>query len=479
MPDLNFSSVHDQRSWVARGEITSRELVEHCLAQIARLDPTLNAFSAVLHDEARSEADRLDAALRDGTQPGPLHGVPIAVKDENDVRGVPTAYGGASVTTPATADSEVVRRLRTSGAVIIGKTRMPEFGIWPYTETAAHGWTRNPWDPQRSPAGSSGGTAAAVASGMVAAGIGGDGGGSIRLPSSWCGLFGLKPQRGRVSTSPNRDLWRALGTLGPLTRTVADSALIYDVISGTTAVDRFHAEPLSGSFLDAATRPPERLRIRMSTQNPAGDGPLGGPAADSESVAALHLLADRLRDAGHTVTESDPDYPLLSVPFSVQVATGVAEEADRVEHPTLLEQHTRRIARVGRVARRGVQRAERQADRIASTFLHELFADFDVLLTPTTPTTAVEVGQLDRHGFVGVLRAASATSSFTSPWNVLGNPAAAIPIGLDGSGLPQSAQLVGPADSELLLVSLAAEIEGLVEFGKHRPAASTYPSTDA
>ena len=237
MPDLHFSSVHSQRAWVVDGQVTSRELVEHSLAEIARLDPAVNAFSAVLHDEARAEADRLDATLRDGAPAGPLHGVPIAIKDENDVRGVPTACGGASVTTPARADSEVVTRLRDAGAVIIGKTRMPEFGIWPFTETAAHGWTRNPWDLDRSPAGSSGGTAAAVASGMVAAGIGGDGGGSIRLPSSWCGLFGLKPQRGRVSTAPNPDLWRALGTLGPLTRTVADSALIYDVISGTTSTE--------------------------------------------------------------------------------------------------------------------------------------------------------------------------------------------------------------------------------------------------
>ena len=146
MPDLHFSSVHSQRSWVVDGQVTSRELVEHSLAEIARLDPTLNAFSAVLHDEARAEADRLDAALRDGIPAGPLHGVPIAIKDENDVRGVPTAYGGASVTTPAQADSEVVKRLRDAGAVIIGKTRMPEFGIWPFTETAANGWTRNPWD---------------------------------------------------------------------------------------------------------------------------------------------------------------------------------------------------------------------------------------------------------------------------------------------------------------------------------------------
>ena len=465
MPDLHFSSVHSQRAWVVDGQVTSRELVEHSLAEIARLDPAVNAFSAVLHDEARAEADRLDSTLRDGAPAGPLHGVPIAIKDENDVRGVPTAFGGASVTTPARADSEVVTRLRDAGAVIIGKTRMPEFGIWPFTETAAHGWTRNPWDLDRSPAGSSGGTAAAVASGMVAAGIGGDGGGSIRLPSSWCGLFGLKPQRGRVSTAPNPDLWRALGTLGPLTRTVADSALIYDVISGTTSTDRFHAAALPGSFVDAAATPPGRLRIRLSFRNPMRAG-----MVDDESAGAIRALADHLREAGHTVVESDPDYPLLSGVFSVQTASGVSEEAARVEHPDRLERNTRHIARVGRVLHAGAGWAERRAERIAETLLAQIFDDYDVLLTPTTPTTAVKAGQLDRHGFVGLLRAAAETASYTAAWNVLGNPAAAVPIGVDRSGLPQSAQLVGPANSELLLVSLATQIEEIVGFGEHRPS---------
>ena len=274
MTHLDFTSFADQARMVAAGEVASAELVEHCLARIHRLDQRLNAFAYVLDDAARAEAAARDATPTD--QRGPLHGVPIAIKDENDVAGLPTAYGGAAFTTPAAADSEVVRRLRAAGAVIIGKTRMPEFGIWPWTETSANGYTRNPWNPLRSTAGSSGGSAAAVASGMVAAAIGGDGGGSIRLPASFCGLYGLKCQRGRTSAAPNAHLWRSLGVIGPLTRTVEDSALIYDAITGSTPTDAWQAKPLPMTLTQAYATPPGR------SSAPAHAAGLGGaPGADA------------------------------------------------------------------------------------------------------------------------------------------------------------------------------------------------------
>ncbi len=335
MPELAFSTAVQQRTWVAQGAVTARALVEHSLERIAALDGRLNAFACVRAREALAEADALDAALASGAAPGPLAGVPVAIKDENDVAGLPTAYGGGAETRPAAADGEVVRRLREAGAIVVGKTRMPEFGIWPFTETSAHGWTRNPWDLLRSTAGSSGGTAAAVASGMVAVGIGGDGGGSIRLPSSWCGLFGLKPQRGRVSAAPSPDLWRALGTLGPLTRTVADSALVYDVISGATGADRFRAGPLSQPLVETAARPPGALRIGVSLKNPAG-----GPGADPATAAALRRTADALRGLGHQVFDLEPRWPALTAPFLLQIMAGVSDEAARVEHPELLEART-------------------------------------------------------------------------------------------------------------------------------------------
>ena len=217
--ELTRAGVAETVRLTTGGEASAVEVVEASLARIAELDPALNAFSRVLADEARAEAAERDRALADGETPGPLHGVPVAIKEEIDVAGCVTTFGGDANSTPVTADAEVVRRLRAAGAVIVGKTTMPEFGAFPYTESVARGVTRNPWDPSRTPGGSSGGTAVAVATGMVPVGLGGDGGGSIRIPSACCGLFGLKPQRGRVTTAPNPHLWWALGTAGPLART--------------------------------------------------------------------------------------------------------------------------------------------------------------------------------------------------------------------------------------------------------------------
>src|SRR5689334_8855077 len=280
------------------GGASAKEAVEASLDRIAKRNPGLNAFSVVLADEARAEAARLDALVADGGQPGPLHGVPVAIKEELDVAGCVTTFGGIANSTPVAADGEVVRRLRQAGAVVVGKTRMPEFGQWPFTESVAGGITRNPWDRGHTPGGSSGGTAAAVASGMVPVGLGGDGGGSIRIPSACCGLFGLKPSRGRVTSDPMPHLWLALGTTGPLTRTVLDSALVYDVIRGNLAGDRFKLEEPTTSFIAAAGADPGRLRIGWSTV-PVTKGVK--PAA--EHVTAVHDLAALLAELGHDVRE--------------------------------------------------------------------------------------------------------------------------------------------------------------------------------
>ncbi|MGN6722442.1 MAG: amidase [Marmoricola sp.] len=464
--NLDFSSAVQQVAWVADGTCTARDLVEHSLSRIATLDPHLNAFAFVRWEDARREADELDVEMGSSGPRGPLHGLPIAIKEENDVAGIPTQFGGGANGVPAKQDSEVVRRLRAAGAVVVGTTRMPEFGIWPYTESVAHGWTRNPWDLNRSTAGSSGGTAAAVASGMVAVGIGGDGGGSIRLPSSWCGLFGLKPQRGRVSLAPNADLWRSLGVIGPLARTVEDSALIYDVISGPTATDRFAAGPMASTMLAAARTPLGRpLRIMVSAKNP-----MGGPDADADTLDALMRTADDLRRLGHEVIEDDPHYPSLGLPFQVQVAAGVRDEARRVAHPELLERRTRTLLRLTGVGAMLGRAGEKIGRRRGEAFVAELFSQVDLLLMPTTPTTAKPIGQLNGVGALAATRKASGTASFTSMWNVCGNPAASVPAGFTDAGLPLSVQVVGPTDGEPLVLALSAQLEATRPWAVRRPA---------
>ncbi|MFK4762024.1 amidase [Microbacterium sp. ZW T5_45] len=465
MTELLYSSVAEQAAWVSTGEISARELVEHSIARIELLNPLLNAFAHIFTEESRAQADRLDAERKAGMTRGTLHGVPIAIKEENDIAGLPTRYGSAAYSAPAIADSEVVRRLRAAGAIIIGTTRMPEFGIWPFTESESFGWTRNPWDRDRSTAGSSGGTAAAVASGMVAAGIGGDGGGSIRLPASWCGLFGLKPQRGRVSLAPNPDLWRALGAIGPITRTVSDSALIHDAIGGARTGDRYTAAPLSRSMTHAATERIKRpLRVKVSIKNPSG-----GPTADRETVAALVRTTALLRQLGHEIIEVDPPYPRLGLQFQLQLGAGISDEAARADRPQLLERRTKALLRVARPLQRFGPWAEESARKLGEPFLEKLFEDADLLITPTTPSAALPVGQLDRIGAIAAVRKATPVSSYTSIWNVLGNPAAAMPVGFTTSGLPLSAQIIGPNNSEPTILALCAQLEQAGTGGTRRP----------
>src|SRR5947209_12195804 len=230
--DLAYAGIARQAQLIASGEVSSRELVDVLLERIARLEGSLNAFRVVFAERVRMEADQADARRGAGGDRA-LLGVPIAVKDDIDVAGEVTAWGTNAVDGPAPADAEVVRRLRDAGALIIGKTNVPELTQWPFTESATFGATRNPWDLQRAPGGSSGGSAAAVAAGLVGAALGSDGAGSIRIPAAWCGLFGLKPQRGRVSLAPRPRAWHGLSVDCVLTRRVADTPRFHDVASAT------------------------------------------------------------------------------------------------------------------------------------------------------------------------------------------------------------------------------------------------------
>lgn len=444
---------HDWRERIATGSATAVDGVRASLQRIDDLDDSLNAFSVVLADEALAAARTLDALPED--EHGPLHGVPIAIKEENDVAGCVTTFGTSANRTPASADSHVVALLRKAGAIIIGKTRMPEFGAWPFTESASGGITRNPVDPSRTPGGSSGGTAAAVASGMVPAGIGGDGGGSIRIPSDRCGLFGLKPQRGRVSPAPYPHLWWALGTIGPLTKTVRDSALIYDVISGSTPTDLFTTEPI-GSLVGSLERGP-RLRIGWSIAS-------GTPGLHShpDNVAAVHRISELLRSAGHTVVEYHPKHSDPTAAFVPQFFAGIRSEAQAVEDYSALEQRTRSVYRLGSWVTTAVREsAIRRGERIAGQ-ADRMFDDVDVLLTPTVADRPRPAGVLSGAGPVRALISSRPSIAYTAVWNVTGHPAATVPAGLGTDGLPVSVQIVGPRNGEPRLISLAAEVEASV-----------------
>src|SRR3954453_10194733 len=249
--DLAFAGLARHAELIAAGAVSSRALTELFLGRIERLDPVLNAFRVVLRERALQEADAADARRAEGR---PLNGVPIAIKDDVHVAGVSTAYGCDADPQPQPADSEVVARLRAAGAVILGKTHVPEMMATPFTESPTFGVTRNPWAPHRTSGGSSGGSATAVAAGLASAALGSDGAGSIRIPAACCGLFGLKPQRGRIPTAPVVEPHRGLSVYGPLTRTVADAARFLDAVSD------------GPRFADVAA--PGRLRLAVSTRVP-------------------------------------------------------------------------------------------------------------------------------------------------------------------------------------------------------------------
>lgn len=467
--DLAFAGAAAHAAMLAAGEISASELVELSLARIAATRATLNAFRCVRAEEARAEAREADRRLA-ASERLPLLGVPVAIKDDVDLAGETTRFGCRGAFERKREDCEAVRRLRAAGAVIVGKTQTPEIGQWPLTEGPEMGATRNPWSLAHTPGGSSGGAAAAVAGGLVSAALGSDGAGSVRIPAAWTGLVGIKPQRGRISTWPDAESFNGLTCLGPLTRTVADGALLLDVLRGNRAGDLHNPPPPAESYARAAAwdgSRPTRLRIALSERIPFS----GAPAKlDPRVRAAVRRLADVLRDLGHEVVRDDPAYGLIGLPFMPRSTGGVADWAAGVAEPALLDRRTRGNVRMGHLLRPllGVARAlegplQRRVGRV--------FDRVDVVLAPTTAQPPLPVGALDGLAPWPTDRVVVAACPYAWPWNVLGWPGVNVPAGLTEEGLPVGAQLLGPANSESRLISLAAQLEAVERWHERRPPA--------
>jgi amidase len=442
---------------LAEGAVSSVALTTEVLSRIDRTQPTLNAFRRIRATEALAAAAEADRKLARGHR-APLLGLPLAIKDDVDLAGEPTAFGCAGDFPPAQADCELVRLLKQAGAVIVGKTNTPELGQWPFTEGIAFGDTRNPWQLDHTPGGSSGGSAAAVAAGVVPIAVGSDGAGSVRIPAAWTNLVGIKPQRNRISPLPARELFYGITTSGPLARTVEDAALLLDVLA---------ARP-DAPFRAAARRDPGRLRIALALRPPFT---AYGTRLDPQVRAAVERIAGVLADLGHSVHAADPHYGLVGLNFLPRSTAGLHEWSARIPDESLLDPRTSANIRTGRLfgrrllgfSRGTIGHFQRRAGRIFDTV--------DVVLTPTTATPPPKIGAMMELDANGLSKAMVQACPYAWPWNTLGWPAINIPAGPTTDGLPLGAQLLGPADSEELLISLAAQLESRERWQDRRPPA--------
>jgi amidase len=469
MSELLFKPASELATLVHTGQVSSAELVGAALERIEALQPSLNAFSHVDAEGALATAEAISS-----DDPRPFAGVPIAVKDNVTVAGMPYTMGSDTFGDFVPGhDAFVVRRLRDAGFVIVGRTTMPEFGILPVTEPRRFGPVRNPWDTDRTPGGSSGGAAAAVAAGMVPLAHGSDGGGSIRIPASCCGLVGLKPTRGRISRGPELgdDF---LVQDGVLTRTVGETADLLDVLSGYEAGDATWAPPPAEPFAAAAKREPGRLRIGYTTAAPI-EAP-HDPACEQAVRDAVKLLTE----LGHEVEEiaapwgEDDLFQVFTLVFGTSIGMGMyfgGVVTGREPSPDLVEPLSWTIWE-------GVRERNALDFLLARTQLTGvsrgiigLWDTYDVVLTPGLAERPVRIGEIDGCSDEPWedFRRSGLFTPYTAIFNVTGQPAISVPLFHGDDGLPLSVQLAGRPADEATLLSLAAQLEAARPWADRRP----------
>lgn len=452
--ELAFAGATRQAALLRSGGLTPRDLVEVYLERIERIDPELGAFRVVLADEARAAADAAAERLNAGDE-SPMLGIPVAIKDEVYVKGQMNTFGTGAGDGPAAEDSAVVARLRSAGAILIGITKVPELTMWAFTETKTWGITRNPWDLERTPGGSSGGSAAAVAAGLVPVALGTDGLGSVRIPAACCGLVGIKTQRGRVSFAPQENHWHGLSVIGPIARSVADAAMLLDAMAEPTG---------ERPFAEAVAPPAAPLKIAFSTRTPVP------PGVTAPYRTALEQTVELLRSLGHHLEERDPPVRAAGLHGMARYLRGIHDDAAALSRPHRLERRTRTAARLGGRISDGLMARGEETLQGRDPALNEFFADIDVLLTPGIARLPMRIGAYEGRGWLATANGNAPYSAFTSPWNVTGQPGMAVPAGFTGEGFPLSVQLVGKPHAEATLISLAAQLESERPWADRRPS---------
>ncbi|GGO78715.1 amidase [Nonomuraea cavernae] len=453
MRDLHELSALEQAQAIRDQEISPVELTQHYLDRIERLDPHVGAYVTVTAERALDQARRLAKELPDG----PLAGVPIPVKDLNLVKDVPIMFGSATYREfVAPLDDTVVERLREAGTVMLGKTATPEFGLPCYTETDLSPPARSPWDTSRSAGGSSGGAAAAVAAGLAPAAQGSDGAGSIRIPASVCGLYGIKPTRGRISFAPIIPDLAGLSTNGPIARTVADAAALLDVMAHNSPGDTFLAPRHEGTFLERVGRDPGRLRVARYA-----DPVVPGAEVHPDVLAAYDEASDTLAALGHEVVDIARPYGPDMVPHFITMWCAFACMHPVADHQTdLLRPITAWLRERGFATPAPTFLQAQAALQLACRAGVAVTDGYDAVLTPTVTQPPVPVGWFeDVADAEETLERMSRFATFTAVYNVTGQPSVNLPLHWTAEGLPIGVMLAGRVGDEGTLISLSAQVE--------------------
>jgi amidase len=467
MTDLPFLPALEQADLVRTKQISPTELVNEYLERIEKFDQTLNSYVTLLGEQALDQAAEAERRLGSDDLP-PFHGVPISIKDLNEVAGVRTTSSTKThADRVAQEDDSTVRRIKESGFIIMGKTNTPEFGLFPMTESELNGVCRNPWDTDRTPGGSSGGAAAGVAAGLAPIAQGSDGGGSIRIPSSCCGLFGIKPSRGRVSSAPKMgESLSGLSTNGPIARTVADAAAMLDVIAGYETGDPYWAPEPERPFAQEVGADPGRLRVAFTAENP-----LGSPV-DPDCLAALQSTCELLQSLGHTVEEAKPEWDdpnassfFVTIWATLTVPYGIPSDQMEPLNRTLTELAESTPSTKFVESKNGIHKLSRE--------IVAFWDEFDLLVTPTLALPPIPVGWIheEEDPWQQFVRS-GLFAAFTPIVNLTGQPAVSVPLYWNEAGLPIGTQIVGRPADEATLFRISAQLEEARPWAERRPPVS-------
>jgi aspartyl-tRNA(Asn)/glutamyl-tRNA(Gln) amidotransferase subunit A len=464
--EICYMSAVEMAEAVKSRKLSPVEIMDAVLSRIERLNPKVNAYCTLLAESATKQAGEAENIIMKGEELGPLHGVPFSIKDLTFTKGIRTTFGSKIYENfIPDKDAIVVERLRAAGAIMLGKTNTPEFGFMGVTDNLIFGPTHNPWNLQRHAGGSSGGAAASVAAGMGPLAQGSDGGGSIRIPSSFCGVFGIKPSFGRVPRGPGFLDWMTLSHFGPITRTVRDAALAMEVMAGIDYRDRHSLPDTNLRYLSSLDGDLKGLRVAWSPD-------LGYAVVDPQVLAATSAAVSTFETLGCTVDAATPEVEnpgrAFAFTWAVKFASSYLDKLDEWRdqmNPALVDIIERGKDRTALEYARSALEREEYCDRMLS-----FFENYDLLLTPSTAVPAFDIDKFEVTEIGGIKGSPTLEwTPFTYPFNFTGQPAASVPCGWTDDGLPVGLQIVGRRFEDLTVLRAAAAFEQASPWADRRP----------